>query len=441
MKRWKSARFAVWPAVCSALSVFLLTPPLGSVDKPTARLIDEAIGRHEPEIIKLRRFLHMNPELGNREFETARTIAGKLISLGLETRTGVAKTGVVGLLRGEQPGPTVALRADMDALPIQEMTDVPFRSLNPGVMHACGHDIHMAVALGTAMVLNEMKDRIRGNIKFIFQPAEEGPPPGEEGGASLMIREGVLVDPRVSAIFGLHVWNENVGRILFSPGNIMAASDGFQIVVKGKSAHGARPQDGVDAVLVASHIVTALQSVVARSLDPTHPAVLTVGRIEGGTRANIIADKVTLEGTVRTLSDAGRKKIPALMENIAKGIAGSFGASAVLDYRFNTPAVYNHPELARTMLPSLVRALGKDRVLDLEPQMVAEDFAFYAQKIPGLFFFLGVKNPAQTKAAALHTPLFNPDERSIAVGIRVMCHLLLDALELQSSAGFPPSSN
>jgi amidohydrolase len=435
MKGWNGVRAGVYAAVVFASGVLTLMAPLGAVDTRTARLIDEAIERHKPEIIKIRRFIHMNPELSNREFETARLIASKLSALGLETRTGVAKTGVVGLLRGGQQGPTVALRADMDALPIQETTNVPFQSLNPGVMHACGHDIHMAVALGTAMVLKDLKDRVKGGVKFIFQPAEEGPPAGEEGGAALMIREGVLENPRVSAIFGLHVWNENVGQVLFSPGNIMAASDGFQIVVKGRSAHGARPQEGVDAIVVASHIVAALQTVVGRSIDPTDPAVITVGRIEGGTRANIIADKVTLEGTIRTMSDSNRKRIPALIETLVKGIVQSFGASHAFDYRPNLPPVHNHPELAKTMLPSLIQAMGKDKVLDLAPQMVSEDFAFFAQKIPGLFFFLGVKNPSQASPAALHTPRFNPDERAIAVGIRAMCHLILDALEIQSTIG------
>jgi len=421
-------------ASAGLLLVFLaaLAPRAAAVDARTAQKIDEEVEKVRAEIIKIRRFLHMNPELSNREYETAKLAAAKLSSLGFDVKTGVALTGVVGLLRGGQPGATVACRADMDALPIQELTNVPFRSLNPGVMHACGHDIHTSIALGTAMVLNSLKDRVKGNVKFIFQPAEEGAPVDEEGGAALMIKEGVLEDPPVSAIFGLHVWPETaVGQALFSPGEIMASSDWFQITVKGRSAHGARPHEGIDAVVVAAEIVAALQSVVSRALDPADPAVLTIGKIEGGVRSNIIAERVTLEGTVRCLSEANRKKIPQVMESLVKNIAAGFGASTTFDYRPSNPSVYNNPELAQTMLPTLVRVLGRDRVQEFKPQLVAEDFAYYAQRIPGFFFFLGVRTPGQP-SAPLHSPAFNPDERSMALGIKVMCHLLLDALEKQS---------
>ncbi|MDH4197472.1 MAG: amidohydrolase, partial [Candidatus Aminicenantes bacterium] len=415
------------------LLVFLaaLAPRAAGVDARTAQRIDEEVDRIRAEIIKIRRFLHMNPELSNREYETAKLVAAKLSSLGFDVKTGVALTGVVGLLRGGQPGATVACRADMDALPIQELTNVPFKSLNPGVMHACGHDIHTSIALGTAMVLNSLKDRVKGNLKFIFQPAEEGAPADEEGGAALMIREGVLEDPPVSAIFGLHVWPEAVGQALFAPGEIMASSDWFQITIRGRSAHGARPHEGLDAVVIAAEVVTALQTIVSRALDPADPAVLTVGRVEGGVRWNIIPEKVTLEGTVRCLSEANRKKIPQVMESLVKNITAGYGASSSFDYRSLNPAVYNNPELAQTMLPTLVKVLGRDRVSDLKPQMVAEDFAYFGQKIPAFFFFLGVRTPGQP-SAPLHSPTFNPDERSVAVGIKVMCHLLLDALEKQS---------
>ncbi len=418
-------------AVCLG---FLALPPLAllAVDAKTSLKIDQAIEKVRPEIIKIRRFIHMNPELSNREYETAKLVAAKLTSLGLEVRTGVARTGVVALLRGGQPGPTVALRADMDALPVQETTMVPYKSLNPGVMHACGHDVHTSIALGTAMVLVNVKDKIKGNVKFIFQPAEEGAPQDEEGGAELMIKEGVLEDPTVGAIFGLHAWPENVGQAYFSTGNIMAGSDSFQIEIKGRSAHGARPHEGVDAIVLAAEVVTALQSVISRAVDPTDPAVLTIGKIEGGTRSNIIAEKVTMEGTVRTLSEANRKKIPLFMESVVRGITQAFGATSSLDYRQSYPPVFNHAELGETMLPTLVGVLGKDKVLPLPPQMVAEDFSFYAQKIPGFYFFLGVKTPGQAAMAPLHSPNFNPDERSIPVGIKLMCHLALDALEKQN---------
>lgn len=414
------------------LFALLLFPLKGlTVDKTTALRIEKEIQKHNLEIIKIRRFLHMNPELSNREYETAKLVGAKLISLGLEVKKGVAKTGVVGLLRGSQQGATVGIRADMDALPIQELTDVPFKSLNPGVMHACGHDVHTSIVLGTAMVLTALKDKIKGNIKFIFQPAEEGPPPGEEGGASLMIKEGVLQEPSVGAIFGLHVWPEDLGKAYFIPGHMMASSDWFQIVIKGKSSHAARPHEGIDSIALASNIVVSLQSVISRTTNPTDPAVLTIGKINGGTRSNIIAEKVILEGTVRTLSERNREKIPQLMENIVKGITHSFGADYTFSYRKGPPSLYNHPELAKIMLPTLLKVLGEEHVKELNPQMVAEDFSYYCQEIPGFYFFLGAKNPAQETMAPLHNPYFNPDEGSITMGIKIMCHLLLDCLERQ----------
>ncbi len=418
----------------------LLFPLKGlTVDKTTALRIEKEIQKHNLEIIKIRRFLHMNPELSNREYETAKLVGAKLISLGLEVKKGVAKTGVVALLRGSQQGATVGIRADMDALPIQELTDVPFKSLNPGVMHACGHDVHTSIALGTAMVLTGLKDKIKGNIKFIFQPAEEGPPPGEEGGASLMIKEGVLQEPSVGAIFGLHVWPEDLGKAYFIPGHMMASSDWFQIVIKGKSSHAARPHEGVDSIALASNIVVSLQSVISRTTNPTDPAVLTIGKINGGTRSNIIAEKVILEGTVRTLSERNREKIPQLMENIVKGITHSFGADYTFSYRKGPPSLYNHPELAKIMLPTLLKVLGEEHVKELNPQMVAEDFSYYCQEIPGFYFFLGAKNPAQETMAPLHNPYFNPDEGSITLGIKIMCHLLLDCLERQGHLeSYPP---
>ncbi len=416
------------------LSLALLIFPLKglTVDKTTALRIEKEIQKYNLEIIKIRHFLHMNPELSNREYETAKLVASKLISLGMEVKKGVAKTGVVALLRGSQQGSTVGIRADMDALPIQELTDVPYKSLNPGVMHACGHDVHTSIALGTAMVLTGLKDKIKGNIKFIFQPAEEGAPPGEEGGASLMIEEGVLEEPSVGAIFGLHVWPEDLGQVFFIPGHMMASSDWFQIVIKGKSSHGAQPHKGVDSIALASNIVVSLQSVISRTTNPTDPSVLTIGKISGGTRSNIIAEKVILEGTVRTLSKSNREKIPQLMENIVKGATHSFGADYTFSYKKGAPSLYNHPELAKIMLPTLLKVLGEEHVKELSPQMVAEDFSYYCQEIPGFYFFLGVKNPDQETMAPLHNPYFNPDEGSITLGIKIMCHLLLDCLERQS---------
>ncbi len=374
----------------------------------------------------------MNPELGNREVETARLIASKLQPLGFEVRTGVAKTGVVAVLRGGQPGPAIAVRADMDALPVQEATGLPYKSLNPGVMHACGHDVHSSVVLGTALVLNALKTGLKGSVTFLFQPAEEGAPEGEEGGAELMVREGALDSPPVSAVFGFHVWPEPVGQVLFASGNVTAAADSFNITVKGRSAHGARPHEGVDAVVIAAEIVTALQTIVSRATDPTDPAVLTVGTIAGGSRRNIIADRVVLEGTVRTLSEANQKKVRGLMESMVKNITAIYGAGYEFEYKPGNPSVFNNPELAAAMTPTLVRLLGKDKVVEWKPQMIAEDFAFLARKAPGFYFFLGVRGPGQP-ATPLHNPGFNPDEKAIPLGMRILSHLLIDALEGQSA--------
>lgn len=415
-----------------SFSVFFFALVSSAVDKITAHQIEEEVEKHKTEIIKIRRFLHMNPELSNQEYQTSKLVASKLMSLGLEVKTGIAKTGVTALLSGTQQGFTVALRADMDALPIQELTDAPYKSLTPGIMHACGHDIHTSIALGTAIVLNTLKQKIKGNIKFIFQPAEEGPPPGEEGGARLMIKEGVLDEPPVGAIFALHVWPENLGEALFSSGSIMASADWFQIIIKGKSSHGAQPNKGIDPIPLASQVILSIQSIISRRTDPTDPAVITIGKIEGGNRSNIIAGQVRLEGTIRTLSDTNREKIPLLIENITRGITHSFGADYTFAYKKGVPPVYNHPELARLMLPTLLDLLGENNVKQLKPQMVAEDFSYYCQKIPGFFFFLGVKDPDQKTMAPLHNPYFNPDERSLFLGIKIMCHLLLDCLEHQS---------
>ncbi|MDI6698203.1 MAG: M20 family metallopeptidase [Candidatus Saccharicenans sp.] len=404
------------------------------IDQKLARTIDQEIEKNRAEMIKVRRFLHMNPELSNREFETARLVASKLSSLGLEVKTGVAGTGVVGLLRGAQPGPTVAIRADMDALPVQELNTFPYRSLNPGVMHACGHDVHITIALGAATVLSTIKNRIQGNVKFIFQPAEEGLPPGEEGGAALMIKEGVLDNPPVRAIFALHVWPElRVGQVGYAAGYLMASSDNFTITVEGKSAHAARPQEGIDAVVLAAEIISNLQTIVSRAIDPTEPAVITIGKVQGGTRANIIAEKVEMEGTVRTLNDAVRDRMPVLMENIIRGLTGSYGAGYSFKYEKGTPPVYNHPDLVQAMVPVLENALSPDQLVPVKPQMVAEDFALLAEKVPALMFLLGVRSPGQSSAPPLHSPYFNPDERAIPVGIKAMCHLVISALEQQAS--------
>lgn len=421
------------------LATTILPGQLWPIDQKISQAIEQEIEKNRAEIIKIRRFIHMNPELSNREYETAKLVASKLSSLGLEVKTNVAKTGVVGLLRGAQTGPTVAIRADMDALPIQEQNNFPYRSLNPGVMHACGHDMHTSIALGAAMVLSSLKDRLKGNIKFIFQPAEEGAPPGEEGGAALMIKEGVLENPAVRAIFALHVWPDlEVGKIGYNSGYFMASSDNFTITIKGKSAHGARPQEGVDAILVAAEVITGLQALFRRAIDPSEPLVVTIGKIQGGSRFNIIADRVVMEGTARTIDEETRSKVPQMMENLLKGLTQAYGASYSLEYENLVPPLYNHPEFVQVVLPGLVSAVGEQNLVQVKPQMVAEDFAFFGEKIPAFMFLLGVKTPGQP-SAPLHSPNFNPDEKAIPVGIRAMCHLVLNALEQQASLKSAPA--
>jgi amidohydrolase len=423
---------SIVPSVFLALAVLLMTATSLGVDRDTASQIIREIEKLKPEILRIRRFIHMNPELGNREYQTANLVASKLMPLGLDVKTNIAKTGVTALLTGEEEGITVALRADMDALPIHELADVPFRSLNPGIMHACGHDLHTSITLGAAMVLNTLKSQIKGNIKFIFQPAEEGPPPGEEGGARLMIKEGVLDEPPIAAILGLHVWPENLGEVYYSTGPVMASSDSFEIIIKGKSAHAATPHKGIDAITLASQVILSLQSIISRTTDPTDPAVITVGKIRGGQRSNIIAGEVHLEGTIRTLSEENRNRIPQSMEDIVGGITRSFGADYTINFYRGVPPVYNHPQLAKIILPSLIKLLGEDNVKKIQPQLVAEDFSYYGKEIPAFFFFLGVKDPDQETMPPLHSPYFNPDERSIFLGIKVMCHLVLDCLDHQS---------
>lgn len=403
-----------------------------AIDSKTASRIEKSIKDHYQEIINTRRFIHMNPELGNREFETAKLIASKLLSMGFEIRTGVGKTGVVALLRGAHPGQTVAIRADIDALPIQEETGLTYESLNPGIMHACGHDIHTAIVLGTAMVLSDIRDQIKGNVKFIFQPAEEGAPFGEEGGSKLMIEEGALENPEVGAIFGLHVWPSiNIGKVAFTEGFVMASSDFFRITINGISAHGAQPQKGIDAIFIAAQIIQGIQSIVSRTNDPTDPAVVTIGKITGGTRHNILAEQVIMEGTVRTVNDINRDRIEQSIKNIVKGTAESFGADYSIDYNRGAPPLYNHPKLANNMSPTLLRVVGPPNIVSIKPQMVAEDFSYFCQKVPGFYFMLGVKDPQDNNPAPLHNPSFNPDERSIPLGIKVMAHLLLDFLDYQ----------
>ena len=383
------------------------------------------------QLVARRRDFHMHPELSNREERTSRVVAEKLRALGLtDVKTGVGKYGVTALLVGGKPGPVVAVRADMDALPIQETNDVPYKSQTPGVKHACGHDVHTTVELGVAEVLSRMKEDVRGTVKFIFQPAEEGAPAGEEGGAKLMLKEGALENPRPQAIFGLHTEpNLQAGQVGYHVGPAMASSDTFYITVRGKSSHGAQPQMGVDAVVVAAQCVLALQNIRSRRIDPLEPLVITVGPIHGGERFNVIAGEVKMTGTMRTFNDQVRERSIALMRETLQSVASAYGATAELTFGDGNAVTYNEPALVEETLPTIRRVVGQQNVLAIKPFMPAEDFSAYQKLAPGFYYFLGVGNRAKGITAGWHTPDYDVDEESLVVGVKVMSNVLLDYLE------------
>ena len=427
--------------MCSTLRKTLPALLIGLALPTTVRAqdpgIDAAVERIVEEIIELRHQIHQNPELGNREFMTATLVAEHLRGLGFdEVIVDVAHTGVVGILRGGLPGDTVAVRADMDALPVTEDTPYSFASTvrtdylgqEVGVMHACGHDVHTAVQLGVASVLASMRSEIPGVVKFIFQPAEEGPPPGEEGGADLMVQEGVLENPRPSAIFGLHTLAQmGVGTLGYTPGPALAAVDHFVIRIIGQQSHGAYPELGVDPVVMASQAVMALQTIRSRNLPPLEPSVITVGIMRGGTRFNIIPDEMWLEGTVRTYSPDVRNMVERRMDEILAGITAASGGSYELDYDRGTPATINDRALTERMAPTLSRVMGVENVEVLDPVMGGEDFAYFANEIPGFFFRLGMVAPG-VESGGHHTPTFQADDASVPIGMRAMSNLLLDYL-------------
>ena len=400
--------------------------------------VDDAVDRFVGQTIEMRHQIHQFPELGNREFKTAAMVAEHLRALGFdEVIVDVAHTGVVGILKGGLPGDIVAVRADMDALPVTEDPGYSFASTirteylgqEVGVMHACGHDIHTAVQLGVASVLASMRDQIPGTVKFIFQPAEEGPPPGEEGGADLMVLEGVMDDPRPSAIFGLHTFSEmEVGTLGYTSGPALAAVDHFRIRIVGQQAHGAAPHLSVDPIVMASQAVMAFQTIRARNLPPLEPSVITVGIMRGGQRFNIIPSEMWLEGTVRTYNPDVRNTIERRMGEILAGIAAAGGGSYELDYDRGTPATINNPALTLQMAPTLAQIVGAENVLILEPTMGGEDFAYFANEVPGFFYRLGSVLPG-TSSGGHHTPTFAADDTSIAIGMRAMSNLLLEYLK------------
>lgn len=379
-----------------------------------------------PKLVKLRREFHQYPELAYQEFETSKRITRELKKLRLEVKTKVAKTGVVGLLKGSKGGKTVALRADMDALPLDEKTNLPYKSKNKGVMHACGHDLHMSCVLGSAMVLTKLKDKLPGNVKFIFQPSEEV----GLGGAKPMIEEKVLENPKVDGIFSLHSDSSiPVGKVGIKFGPMMAQADSFDLAIIGKGGHGARPQDGVDAIVVASQVVSSLQTIASRKINPTCPVVVSIGQIEGGTARNIICDKVILKGTVRSLEKNVAKKAPILIKEITSGVVKSFGADFEFHYSPGYPVLINDPKMTDLAKKAIELLFGKDKVYKiLNPMMGAEDFAYFLQKIPGTMMRLGIRNEKKKAIYPWHHPKFRVDEDAIKVGTAVLSQCLLNFL-------------
>jgi amidohydrolase len=407
--------------------------------------IDQKAKAIQSKLVEWRRYIHQHPELGNREFNTEKFIADHLTALGIEVKTGVAKTGVVGILKGAKPGPVIALRSDMDALPIKERVDVPFKSTVTAeylgqtvpVMHACGHDSHIAMLLGTAEVLSSMKNELPGTIKFIFQPSEEGPPGNEEGGAPLMVKEGVMDNPKVDVIFGLHIEsNIEIGRIEYKPGAFMASSDWFTIKIKGKAAHGSKPWAGIDPIAVSAEIINGLQQIVSRQMELTKaPVVITVGKINGGVRNNIISEECTLDGTIRTLDSKMQKEVWERIKTTVTKIAEASGATADVSIDTKTLVTYNDTSLTRMMIPSLVRATNGNTG-EREWVTGSEDFSYYGEKAPALFFYLGgmPKGNDPYKAPDHHTPDFYIDDSMLFIGVKAFCNLVFDYAAMKTTA-------
>lgn len=397
----------------------------------------------DAKVLAWRRDFHQFPELGNREFRTSKIIAAHLKSLGLDVKTGIAHTGVVAILKGGQPGPKIALRADIDALPVTEKNDLPFaskqvtefRGEKTGVMHACGHDSHTAILLGVATAMVEMKKDLKGEVMFIFQPAEEGPPDGETGGASAMLEEGLFKDYKPEAIFGLHVWSAmNAGQVGYRSGPAMAASDRFRIVVKGRQTHGSRPWGGVDPITAAANIVNTTQTIVSRRMNISElPVVVSFGAIKGGIRYNIIPDEVELIGTIRTFDEGMRQKVFAELKNIAANVAEAHGATVVSEVpdTIGNPSMVNNPELTARSVPSLIKSAGAENVVNMSLVMGAEDFSYFANEVPGFYFFVGATPKGQdaSTAPSNHSPQFFLDESALKVGTRGLLQVALDYLD------------
>lgn len=418
------------------ISLFLLAS-LSLKAQNHAGIISSKAEAIQPKLIEWRRHIHQNPELSNREFKTQQYILAHLKKLGIETRT-MAKTGVAGILKGSKPGPVIALRADMDALPVLERNDLPYKSTAKGeylgkevpVMHACGHDTHVAMLMGAAEVLAAMKKELPGTVKFIFQPAEEGAPPGEEGGADLMVREGVMENPKVDAIFGLHIesWIEE-GKVYYKPGPFMAASDWFTIKVKGRQSHGAQPWLSVDPVATGAQIINSLQQIVSRQQDLTKaPVVLTVGKINSGVRNNIIPEELEMAGTIRTFDTAMQEDIHRRLKHIAESVAAANNATVEVMINKNTPVTFNHIELTKKIIPVLEKAVGKENVQETKWVTGAEDFSFYGTKAPAVFLYYGgmPKGNDPAKAPPHHTPDFMVSDVMLQNGVKIFCNIVFD---------------
>jgi amidohydrolase len=403
-----------------------------------SRDIDAATAKLSPKLVEWRRHLHQYPELSNREVKTAKFVEDHLRALGIEVRTGVAKTGVIGILKGGQPGPVIGLRADMDGLPVTERNSLPFASKETaqfngqtvGVMHACGHDSHVAMLMGAASVLAGMRDKIRGTVVFIFQPAEEGPPAGEEGGAPLMVKQGVMDNPKVDAVFGIHINSATeIGTIAYKSGAAMASSDWFEIKIKGRQTHGAYPWLGTDPIATAAQVYTGLQMIVARRSDlPKAPVIITVGRISGGVRENIIPEELTMAGTIRTLDSAMQKDVHEKIRSTVQSIAASMGATAEVTIDTKALVTYNPAELVKRMLPSLEKAAGPGNVRETEWVTGAEDFSYFGTKAPSFYFVVGgmPKGQDPAKAPPHHTPDFYIDDSRLDVGVKAFANIVFD---------------
>ena len=420
------------PLLLSFLLTMILTFESNAGD---AHQILRAAEAMRPKLIEMRRDFHMHPELSNREERTSRIVAARLQALGFDDiKTNVARHGVVALLRGANPGPVVALRADMDALPINETMDVPYKSLVPGIKHACGHDAHTAIGLGVAEVLSAMRAQLHGSVKFLFQPAEEGPPADEEGGAALMIKEGALQNPKPQAIFALHTTPEvETGQIGFRAGPAQASADNLRITIQGKMSHAAVPEKGVDTILVAAECVSALQSIKSRRIDTFEPVILTIGTIHGGNRPNIIAAEVTMEGTVRTFGQDTRDRIEQLMRETLSGVTSAYGASFNFQLKPITTVVYNDPKLVERAVTVMRGFMGETNVFEVPKRMGAEDFSYFEQVVPGFMLRLGSGNKAKGITAEAHTPEFDIDEECLVVGVKALSAILIDYLEQHSS--------